>query len=68
LEDYGKALQNMGPAGQKAFVSLADSISKSEIPLRRTSKLVDGMWDNLKKTVGWQISSSMIHGFIGSMQ
>jgi hypothetical protein len=58
----------MGPAGQKAFVSLADSISKSEIPLRRTSKLVDGMWDNLKKTVGWQMSSSMIHGFIGSVQ
>ena len=68
LEDYGKALQNMGPAGQKAFVSLADSISKAEIPLKRTSKLVDGMWDNLKKTVGWQISSSMVHGFIGSMQ
>lgn len=68
LEDYGKALQNMGPAGQKAFVSLADSISKAEIPLKRTSKLVDGMWDNLKKTIGWQMSSSMVHGFIGSMQ
>ena len=68
LQEYGQALQNMGPVGQKAFVSLADSISKSEIPLKRTSKLVDGMWDNLKKTVGWQISSSMIHGFIGSIQ
>ena len=68
LEDYGKALQNMGPAGQKAFVSLADSISKAEIPLKRTSKLVDGMWDNLKKTIGWQMSSSLVHGFIGSMQ
>jgi hypothetical protein len=49
-------------------VSLADSISKAEIPLKRTSKLVDGMWDNLKKTIGWQLSSSMVHGFIGSMQ
>ena len=68
LEEYGKALQNMGPAGQKAFVSLADSISKAEIPLKRTSKLVDGMWDNLKKTIGWQMSSSLVHGFIGSMQ
>ena len=68
LEDYGKALQNIGPAGQKAFVSLADSISKSEIPLKRTSKLMDGMWDNLKKTVGWSISSSMVNSFVGSIQ
>ena len=68
LQEYGQALQNMGPAGQKAFVSLADSISKAEIPLKRTSKLVDGMWDNLKKTIGWQMSSSIVHGFIGSMQ
>ena len=68
LEQYGAALQRMGPAGQKAFVSLADSISKAEIPLKRTSKLVDGMWDNLKKTVGWQLSSSMIHGVIRGVQ
>ena len=68
LEEYGVALQKMGPAGQKAFMNLADSISKSEIPLKRTSKMMDGLWDNLKKTVGWQISSSMVHGFIGSMQ
>jgi hypothetical protein len=58
----------MGPAGQKAFVSLAGSIAKAEVPLRRTNKLVDGMWDNLKKTIGWQLSSSMIHGFIGGVQ
>ena len=68
LEQYGEALQKMGPAGQKAFIGLADSISRSEIPLMRTNKLVDGMWNNLKKTVGWQISSSMIHGFIGGVQ
>lgn len=68
LEEYGAALQKMGPAGQKAFVNLADSISKSEIPLRRASKLMDGMWVNLKKTVGWQISSRMVNSFVGSMQ
>ena len=43
LQEYGEALQRMGPAGQKAFVSLADSISKSEIPLKRTSQMVDKM-------------------------
>jgi hypothetical protein len=43
----------MGPAGQKAFVGLADSIAKSEIPLTRTSKLVDGLWKGLQRTAGW---------------
>ena len=68
LQEYGEALQRMGPAGQKAFVSLADSISKSEIPLKRTSQMVDKMWDGLKRTAGWQLQSSIIHGIMGSIQ
>ena len=68
LQEYGEALQKMGPAGQKAFVNLADSISKSEIPLKRTSQMVDKMWDGLKRTASWQLQSSIIHGVIGSIQ
>jgi hypothetical protein len=44
---------------------LADSISRSEVPLMRTNKLINGLWDNLKKTAGWQVSSSVIHGVMG---
>jgi hypothetical protein len=47
---------------------LANSIAKSEIPLKRTNKLLDGAWNSLKRTVGWQLSSSIIHGVIGGMQ
>jgi hypothetical protein len=47
---------------------LANSIAKSEVPLMRTNSLVNGLWMNLKKTAGWQLSSSMIHGFIGGVQ
>ena len=68
LQEYGEALQRMGPAGQKAFVGLADSISKSEIPLKRTSQMVDKMWDGLKRTASWQVQSSIIHGIMGSIQ
>lgn len=68
LQEYGEALQRMGPAGQKAFVSLADSISKAEIPLKRTSQMVDKMWDGLKRTASWQLQSTIIHGIIGSIQ
>lgn len=62
------SLLSAGADGQQAFMSLADAISRSDIPLARTSKLVSGLWDNLKKTAGWQISSSVIHGIMGQYQ
>ena len=68
LQHYSDALLQLGPQGNKAFLGLANSIAQSEIPLKRTSKLLDTTWDNLKKTAGWQLSSSIIHGFIGSVQ
>ena len=68
VEDYANALMNLGTQGKTSFVNLANSIAASEIPLKRTSKLLDSTWDNLKKTIGWQFSSSLVHGFIGSIQ
>lgn len=68
LQNLSSSLLNIGPQGTKTFISLADSISRSEVPLIRTNKLVNGLWDNLKKTAGWQISSSVIHGLMGSVQ
>ena len=65
---YGESLQKLGPAGQKAFIGLAESIAKSEIPLRRTSQLTQKMWDGFKRTAGWQLQSSLIHGIVGSVQ
>jgi len=49
-------------------MNLANAIAASEVPLKKTNKLLDTTWDNLKKTIGWQFSSSVIHGFMGSIQ
>ena len=68
IEGLSQSLLKLGPTGTKAFVNLADSISRSEVPLIRTNKLVNGLYDNLKKAAGWQISSSIIHGIIGQYQ
>jgi hypothetical protein len=57
----------MGPEGQRAFASLAQSVANSEVPLRRTSALLTEMGTVLKNTIKWQISSSMLHGFMGAM-
>jgi hypothetical protein len=36
--------------------------------MRRTSALVSELWNTLKNTARWQISSSMLHGFMGTLQ
>lgn len=67
LQAYGDKLRSLGPAGQQAFSSLAQSVAQSEIPLRRTSALLTEMGTVLKNTIRWQISSSMLHGFMGAV-
>lgn len=68
LETYRKVLSNLGPAGDQAFASLATSIQKAEVPLKTTNKLLDEFKTSLANTARWQLSSSMLHGFLGSLQ
>ena len=68
LKTYREALSNLGPAGDKAFASLATSIMKADVPLRTTNKLLNEFKTTLMNTARWQISSSILHGFMGSLQ
>ena len=68
LSYYQRQLSELGPAGDKAFLSLANSISQAEMPLKKTTHLMESMKTSLKNTIKWQISSSAIHAFIGSIQ
>lgn len=68
LKDYQAILTSLGPEGSKAFASLASSITQAEIPLRRSNALLSELWTTLKNTARWQISSSLLHGFMGSIQ
>ena len=61
-------LDNLGPSGQKAFMSLAQSVVSADVPLTRTSKLLSEMWTTMQNTVRWQLSSSILHGVIGAYQ
>lgn len=62
------SLTKLGPEGQKAFMSLTQSIVSADVPLRRTNALVSEMWTTMKNTARWQLSSSVLHGFMGSLQ
>lgn len=68
LKDYKEALMSLGPQGQKTFAALAQSITTAEIPLKRSNALLTEFGTTIKNTARWQISSSILHGFMGSLQ
>ena len=67
LEKLQNNLMELGSEGQKAFMSLAQSIIEADVPLKRTSALVSEMWIVMKNTARWQISSSALHSFTGAI-
>ena len=68
LSDYAKHLNSLGPEGQKAFSLLSKSILQAEVPLKRASRLVEEFKTSLLNTARWQLSSSVLHGFMGALQ
>lgn len=68
LKQYRDALVSLGSTGQAAFMDLSKAILASETPLKQTNVLVDKLWDSLKRTAGWQLSSTAIHRFVGTIQ
>ena len=67
LSYYANHLKSLGPIGQQAFAELAQSITLSEVPLKKSSKLLDEFATTMKNTIRWQFSSSMLHNFMGSI-
>lgn len=67
LESYRKTLSACGTEGQKAFLDLSKSIQQSSVPLKQTSTLMQNLGTTLKNTVKWQLSSSLIHGFMSAL-
>lgn len=68
LQQYAQKLQSLGPIGQNAFNQLANAVAQSEIPIRRSNALLTEFATTLKNTARWQLSSSMLHGFMGGIQ
>ena len=67
LTDYAQSLKNMGPEGQRAFMSLASAVAQAEVPIKRSNAMLKEFATTLKNTARWQISSSILHGFMGTL-
>lgn len=62
------SLEKLGPQGSQAFLQVARSISNANTPLLSINKRFSTLMTTLKNTAKWQISSSILHGFIGAVQ
>ena len=68
LSDYGSKLSMLGPQGQQTFSQISRAIIETEAPLRRSNGLLKEFGTTMMNTARWQISSSILHGFIGALQ
>lgn len=67
LEKYRIALASIGPEGEKAFIQVANAISKAQTPVVTMGKKMDELWVTMKNTARWQLTSSAMHGFMGAV-
>lgn len=68
VTELSNRLLQAGSSGQSAFISLAQAISKADYPMFKLNSRLAEMWTTLKNTARWQLSSSMLHGFMGAVQ
>lgn len=67
LETIHNQLLQLGPDGQRAFIQMADAIVQMESPVARVNAKLAEMGTVLKNTLKWQISSSLLHGFMSAV-
>lgn len=68
LTGLSTKLMSAGKTGQDAFVKLAQSISKADQPMFKLSTRMQDFAKTMKNTIKWQLSSSMLHSFMGAVQ
>ena len=68
LSDLYKDLSKIGPEGQAAFLQVAKSINSADSSALNLGKKLKDLGTSLANTARWQISSSLLHGFMGAVQ
>ena len=63
-----KNFSYMGKEGKQAFYEVTKSALTTEMQFKKTNGVLDRMGKTFANTIKWQISSSIIHKFTGSIQ
>ena len=67
ISSLSTQLLGAGDTGKQAFLKLAQSIASADQPMLRISNRMREFGTVMKNTIKWQLSSSMIHGFMGAI-
>lgn len=68
LSAYCQTLLSTGEKGRQAFLQLAQAIATADTPVTRINNKIAELGTTLKNTARWQLSSSILHGFMGAIQ
>ena len=68
IQDVQNKFKMAGSAGAEAFSYIATSLTNVRLQARETESIFNKMGESVKKTLGWTISSSVIHKLGGSIQ
>ena len=68
LSTYCQTLLSTGEKGRQAFLQLAQAIAAADTPVTRINSKLAELGTTLKNTARWQLSSSILHGFMGAIQ
>lgn len=68
LGHFRDVLTRIGPEGNAAFQGVLRGINNAEVSTVRLTKGMRDFLTTMKNTAKWQISSSIMHGFIGGLQ
>ena len=68
LTQLSKGLLGAGKDGQQAFLQMQSAIHNANIQIKKSTGFLAEMGTVLKNTIRWQLSSSMVHGFMSGVQ
>lgn len=68
LSQLSVGLLGAGKDGQQAFLQLQNAIHTANLKIKQSTGFLSEMGTVLKNTVRWQISSSLLHGFMSNVQ
>ena len=68
LATLSSNLLGAGITGEKAFLQIHSSVASANTQLIKSNGLIANFLTTLKNTARWQISSTILHGFMSSVQ
>ena len=68
LQQINTDFQTIGVTGAKAFAQVANTLTSTNLELKKTESIFEKMGDAFLRTVGWTVASTVIHNITGSIQ